>query len=345
MKGGTKKDKVGVQDIAKMLKISASTVSRALNDHPRISKETKERVKQAASRLGYNPGVPELMNPDKAEVIAVLVPSLERSLYREIIDGINRYLNETGYQLFVIDTQDSEEAAVSFFKTYKKFGISGIIQVVSDRTIAADAYSVIKADGLPFVTICEPDEETGLSSVLPDMFQGVDKIVNYLNSLGVNNITLLLEDENKPEDYHLASTFEMVLETTASNSNGLSVYHFNKHDERFIKEVEALFSNTIKPQALLVKDVFAALEVLALTNRLNIHIPNDLLLIAIGTNYKIEGLTANLSLLKLPGHQMGFDAAELLFEQLKYPGLEKKSAVIPVSFILKNSAIRLKKSI
>ena len=343
MKGKAKKEKVGVQDIAKVLKISASTVSRALNDHPRISKETKERVKQAAARLGYNPGVPELMNPEKAEVIAVLVPSLERSLYREIIAGINRYLNETGYRLFVVDMQDSKDAVISFFKTYRKFGISGIIHIVSDRTITADVYSNIKSDGLPFVTICEPDEETELSTVLPDMFQGVDKMVNYLKSLNVQNITLLLEDENKPEDFHLASTFEMVLETSANNNKGLSVYHFNKEDERFIKEVETLLSSSNNAQAVIVKDTFSALEVLALTNRLGIRVPEDLLLVAIGTDYKLEGLTANLSLLKLPGQQMGHEAAELIFEQLKHPGMEKKSAIIPVSFILKGSAIRMKK--
>jgi LacI family transcriptional regulator len=343
LKGRTKKEKVGVQDIAKVLKISASTVSRALNDHPRISKETKERVKQAASRLGYNPGVPELMNPEKAEVIAVLVPSLERSLYREIIAGINRHLNETGYRLFVVDTQGSKDAVTSFFKTYRKFGISGIIHIVSDRTISTDAYSIIKSDTLPFVTVCEPEEETELCTVLPDMFQGVDKIVNYLKSLDVKNITLLLEDENKPEDYHLASTFEMVLETSANNNKGLSVYHFNKEDDRFMKEVETLLRNNNNTQAFIVKDTFSALEVLALTNRLGIRVPEDLLLVAIGTDYKLEGLTANLSLLKLPGQQMGYEAAELIFEQLKNPGMEKKSAIIPVSFILKGSAIRMKK--
>ena len=345
MKGKIKKEKVGVQDIAKVLKISASTVSRALNDHPRISKETKERVKQAAARLGYNPGVPELMNPEKTEVIAVLVPSLERSLYREITAGINHYLNEQGYRLFIIDTQDNEESINSFFKSYRKYGISGIIQIISNRTVTTDAYSIIESDGLPFVTICEPDEETGFSSVLPDMFQGVDKIVNYLKSLDVSNLTLLLEDENKPEDYHLASTFEMVLETAANSNSGLSVYHINRNDERFIKEVETLFNSNSKPQALLVKDTFSTLEVLALADRLNIHVPDDLLLIGIGTNYKMEGLTTNLSLLKLPGYKMGYEAAELIFEQLNHPGSEKKSAVIPVSFILKSSAIRIKKGV
>jgi len=261
LKGKTKKEKVGVQDIAKVLKISASTVSRALNDHPRISKETKERVKQAAARLGYNPGVPELMNPEKTEVIAVLVPSLERSLYREITAGINHYLNEQGYRLFIIDTQDNEESINSFFKSYRKYGISGIIQIISNRTVTTDAYSIIESDGLPFVTICVPDEETGFSSVLPDMFQGVDKIVNYLKSLDVSNLTLLLEDENKPEDYHLASTFEMVLETAANSNSGLSVYHINRNDERFIKEVETLFNSNSKPHALLVKDTFSTLDV------------------------------------------------------------------------------------
>ena len=342
MKAGDKKEKVGVQDIAKALNISASTVSRALNDHPRISKATKERVKQAAARLGYNPTVPELMNPEKTEMIAVLVPSLESNFYRAIIDGIDKYLTEHNFQLFVFNTHGNNTVAETFFKNYRKFGISGIVYVVSDRNIPATTFANIKNDSLPFVTICEPEEEPGSSTVLPDIFAGVDKMVKYLKSVHINRISLILENKNKPEDFHLASVFNMVLEEERGSIKTLDIHYLNRDDDRFIKEVEQLLTTGENvPEAVVVKDVLAATEVSKLAEKLGVKIPDDLLLIGIGTNYKVDGLTSALSMLKLPGYQMGYEAAALLFDQLTHSGAEKQSAILPVSFILKGSAIRL----
>ncbi len=343
MKAGKKKGKVGIEDIAKELKISASTVSRALNDHPRISRKTKEKVKQVASRLGYHPGMPELMNPEKIEVVVVLVPSLENSLYREIVSGITDFLNENNYQTFVIDTNGDDKRVNAFFKTYRKYGISGIIHLISNRTISRDYYSVIQDDAMPLVTVFEPDNDTGINSVLPDMFQGVFKIVKYIIALGIKNVSLLLEDGNKPEDFQLVSSFQMALEMLDSNKILPTVEYVDRNGESFAKKVTAILHNQKKPQLLLVKDILSAVEVSRIAEKMKINIPEDLLLIAFGAA-GYSGLTDNLSLLKLPGYEMGYDAAEMLLEQIQNPETEEKTAIKSVDFILKGSAIRLKQT-
>lgn len=341
LKAGKKKEKIGIQDIAKELKISASTVSRALNDHPRISKKTKEKVKQAASRLGYHPGIPELMNPEKIEVVVVLVPSLENSLYREIVSGITDFLNENNYQTFVVDTRGDDKRINTFFKTYRKYGVSGIIHLISNRNISGDYYSAIHGDAIPLVTVFEPDTDTGINSVLPDMFQGVFKIAKYLGTLGVRNISLLLEDENKPEDFQLVSSFQMALEMLDSNKTLPMVEYVDRNGESFVKKVTAILHRQKKPQSMLVKGILSAVEVSRLAEKMKIKIPEDLLLIAIGAE-EYPGLTDNLSLLKLPGYEMGYEAAKMLLEQIQNPETEKKTVIKPVDFILKGSAIRLK---
>ena len=343
MKAGKKKDKVGVQDIARVLKISASTVSRALNDHPRISKETKEKVKRVASRLGYNPGLPELMHPEKSEAIAVLVPSLENNLYREIIWGIEDYLDEQNHQTFVINTQSDEQKTEAFFKNHRKYGISGIIHLVSDRKIAAGFYKEITAEALPVVTVCEPDTETGLSSVLPDMYQGFYKIAGYLKSLGIHRISMVMEDDNYPEDHQMVSTFKSTLEAHSMHDSELSVHYFRQGTNGFTSGIEQLLKQKNPPEAMLVKNSLSALEVVSFAARTNINIPGKLLLIAIGSDYNAERLLSNISLLKIPGYQMGKEAAALLFKQLVNPEAETRTSVLPVNFILKGTAIRIKR--
>ena len=340
MKEGQKK--VRVQDIAKALNISASTVSRALNDHPRISKETKDKVKLAASRLGFQTGLPQLMNPEKAEAVVVLMPSLESNLYREILSGASDYLHEHAFQTFVIDTRGDEEHAHAFFQSYKKYGISGIIHLISNRNMPDDYYALPLKDGLPLVTVCEPESNTGISTVLPDLFQGFFKIAQYLKSLGIKRIALLLEDESKPEDFQIVSSFESAMETLEMDKNSLSVFWFGDERAWPEKSIEALLEGKESPQAVLVKGAHTAIEVMNIAEGLGLHIPDDLLLIAMGVESGVPGFASNLSLLKIPAYEMGYAAAEMMLQQIQHPQSGRNTEVKPVQFILKGSAIRMK---
>jgi LacI family transcriptional regulator len=338
LKTNNKNEKVRAQDIAKILKVSASTVSRALNDHPRISKETRERVKQVAARLGYFTGMPELMNPEKAEAVVVLVPSIDSQLYREVVSGVTDSLRENNFQTFILDTQGEDDNIHSFFQTYKKYGISGIIHLVCKRSIPDDFYSVPVKDTLPVVTIFEPDTDTGFSSVLPDMFQGTHKIVNYLKSLKLNKIALILEDEDKPEDSLIISAFEAAFDMSGTDKMALSVL-YNKKGAGIV--TEQLWNMKEQPQVIIAKGTPAAMEVMRISANLGLKIPDDLLLIAIDTDTQIAGSKNNLSLLKIPAYQMGYEAGKMLVYQIDNPDAERKTEVKPVNFILKGSAIRM----
>lgn len=344
MKAGKKKEKVRVQDIAKVLNISASTVSRALNDHPKISKETKDKVKLAASRLGYQFGMPQLLNPEKAEAVVVMIPSLDHDLYREVLSGATDYLHENAFQTFVVDTRGDDGQTHSFFRSYKKYGISGIIHVISKRNMPGDFYSVPIKDNLPLVTVCEPESKTGVSSVLPDLFQGFFKIAQYLKSLGIERTALLLEDKDKPEDCQIVSSFESALETLEMDKSGLSVFYLSEEVGWSNKDIEALLKGKESPQAVLVKGAVAATEISNIAERLGLHIPDDLLLIAMGVDSGIPGFASNLSILKFPAYEMGYTAAKMIIEQIQYPAIERKTEVKPAQFILKGSAIRVRET-
>jgi LacI family transcriptional regulator len=329
------KKKVRVQDIAKILKISASTVSRALNDHPRISKETKEKVRQVATRLGYYV-VQEQTDPEKTEAVTVMIPSLDCNLYHEVAAGAKDFLSENNYQTFIIDTDGDEEQVRSFFKTSSKYGISGIIHLVSDKNIPEDFYDLPKNNAFPVVTVFEPETAAGVSSVMPDMFQGVDKIMTHLRSLGTTKTGLLLENKNKPEDALTVQAFEAIMEHPGS----LNIRYAARDRQKIEHEVNALLSDQV--HVIIVKSVFSTLEVMHMAQRKGVKIPDDLLLIAMDTDTTFSGLSTNFSLLKFPAYEMGYEAGRILLEQIENPETVSRTSIIPVSFILKGSAIRMK---
>ncbi len=337
-----KKEKVGVQDIANVLSISASTVSRALNDHPRISKNTKDKVRQVAKRLGYISGAAELVTTEKAEMIVVLAPSLEYAFYREVIIGIRDFFQKHNYIVFIADTNLGEDSVLSFFKTYKKYGVSGIVHIICDRTIPKDFYSIPLKDMLPVVSVFEPDKGTEISSVLPDLFQGVYKSVQYLNSLDIKKVVLLLENKNKPEDHQILTSFESAFESLNLELSNLSVRYREQGSRSLGHVFETMLKENNLPEVVFLKNVMAIFEVENETKRLGIKIPEDMLLITIDTGSETKRVTSSMSILKLPAYDMGYKAATILMHQIKNPGTDKKTAIVPVNFILKGSSMRIK---
>lgn len=338
---GNKKEKIRVQDIAKALNISSSTVSRALNDHPRISKKTKDKVRQLAMRMGYYTGFPKLMNPEKTEAVVVLTPSLENEIYRDVISGITDFFLENNFQTFVLNTQNNIEQTSAFLSTYKKYGISGIIHIISERAIPNDFYTAAINDAMPLVTVFEPDMDLDVSSVQPDMYDGIFKALKYLKLKGIGNVSLLLEHDNKPEDYLIVSSFKTVLESLGMNTDNCPVHYLGIENMAVENVVRPLLTDASKQQAIIVKGVISALEIMTICRNTGLEIPNDLILIAIGTDNCPAALINNLSLIKLPTYEMGREAAEILMRQIKQPDQGKTVEIKPVSFILKGSAIRM----
>ena len=91
----------------------------------------------------------------------------------------------------------------------------------------------------------------------------------------------------------------------------------------FAKSVREIIESDNRPDAVLVKDTLLAIDVFNIAGRSGVKIPDEMLLIGIGSNYMIENLTSNISLIKVPGFEIGTEAAELLFEQIKNPFAEK----------------------
>ena len=96
------KEKVTIYDLAKELNTTASTVSRALKDHPRISKKMKQAVNELAQKLNYQPDpIAHHLRTGKGLVIGVIVPRIDRHFFSSVIGGIQSVAQEYGYSVII----------------------------------------------------------------------------------------------------------------------------------------------------------------------------------------------------------------------------------------------------
>ena len=92
--------KITLQDIANSLRVSRTTVSLALRDHPRISEQTKSKIFTLAKRMGYEPDrVARSLATGHSSLIGVMVPDSTIVYYSEVIRGIEEATNLAGYSV------------------------------------------------------------------------------------------------------------------------------------------------------------------------------------------------------------------------------------------------------
>ena len=107
-----KSSQVTIKDIARALGISASTVSRALKDHPDISPKTKKAVKELAQQLHYEPNAIALsLRNANTRTLGVLIPQIVHHFFSSVISGIEDVAYKQNYTvIFAQSNEDGEKA-------------------------------------------------------------------------------------------------------------------------------------------------------------------------------------------------------------------------------------------
>jgi LacI family transcriptional regulator len=130
-----KKRHITIHDIARELGISASTVSRALNNNPRISAATRDMVQQLAASQGYQPNVmASSLRKGQGNTVGVIVPNINRSFFSNIIGGIEEKLSRAGFNLMICQSNESLEKEKKALRTLMHARVDGIMMSLSMET-------------------------------------------------------------------------------------------------------------------------------------------------------------------------------------------------------------------
>lgn len=130
----TKKN-ISIYDIAKALNVSASTVSRALQDHPRISLEVRKKVQKKALEMNYKPNRMAVnLKLGKSSTIGVVVPNINRNFFSSAIDGIEEEAYKAGYDVLICQSLESyeKEKKTDQFSRTRKSGRSDCFHCFGD---------------------------------------------------------------------------------------------------------------------------------------------------------------------------------------------------------------------
>ena len=127
--------KTTIYDIAKKLEITAATVSRALNNNPRISESTRKLVLETAAKMNYKQNRLALaLRSGKSNNVGVIVPRIDSNFFASIIRGIEEELYPEGYHVIICQTHEDEKRELENMNTLLNAQVDGILMSISDVT-------------------------------------------------------------------------------------------------------------------------------------------------------------------------------------------------------------------
>ena len=314
-----KKGRVTLTDIAKALNISASTVSRALKDHPAIKKETKRAVVKLAKKLKYQPNLLALgLLQKKTYSIGVIVPEITSHFFSTAITGIRDVLSPAGYNITICLSNESFDEEVAITEKMAKTQIDGVLVSPASSTKKYKHFKALQKNGIPLVVFDRDCPGLEVDKVLVDDYDGAFQAVEYLIKSGCKNIAHLSGPTNLSTTKHRLQGYLDALEKYGFPIKVENIIHVTgfTHEDG-LKPTQNLLQSKNRPDAIFAMNDCIAISAMHVAKKMGLQIPEDVSIIGFDDEPHSSYFTPALSTIWQPVYSMGMLSARILLSKLQ----------------------------
>ncbi|MBF4467177.1 LacI family DNA-binding transcriptional regulator [Flavobacterium sp. LC2016-12] len=313
------KAKATLKQIAKELGVSVSTVSKALNDSPEISEQTKVKIKEYAKLKNYKPNVIGLnLKNRKTKTIGVIIPNILNSFFAKVFSGIEKVADKKGYNVITCISNESLEKEIHTLEMLSNGTIDGFILSVSEEAQKLQDYSHFSAiinDGTPIVMFDRIADEVECDKVVVDDFDSALNSTQHLINLGCKNIALISSVDNLSVGKLRADGYLKALADNNIPVNEKIILRTDSEDDMKSK-IDAIFDNKI--DAIFALDENDSVAALRVSLKKGYRVPEDISIIGFADGILASRrLSPSLTTVSQHGIEIGEVAAKKLIERLE----------------------------
>jgi len=332
------KKKITVKGLAKILGVSISTVSKALNDSHEISKATKQKVHKLAKDYNYTPNkLASSLKSGKTKTIGVIIPSIRNRFFARVLYGIEKVATKENYNIITCISNESFKKEVTNVQVLANGSIDGFILAIAKETqIKKDYNHFIEAmqQEKPIVMFDRVSDSIDCDKVVVDDFEGSYKATEYLIHTNCKNIAIISTIDHlsvgklRIEGYKKAirKSFKKINTKLIVRTNIL-----NLND----KITELL--QTQKVDGILAVDEDAALATLKIVKSKGFRIPKDISIIGYANEKIAVNVTPTLTTINQHGVSMGESAAKILIDKLESNRINFEHKIIKSTLMKRGS--------
>ena len=327
---------ITIKDIARQLRLSPSTVSRALRDHPDISRPTKNRVVSLAQELDYHPDtIAQSLQTKKTKTIGVIVPEIKQPFFASVINGIEEVAYAAGYTIMVCQSNETYDREVLYTRTLLSHRVAGLLVSLSQTTRNLDHFKILQRRGVSIVFFDRVSEDIEASKVVVDDYNGAFAVVEHLAEAGYKRIAHLAGPRNLSiSKYRLKGYQDALNKHNLPHDEKLIVYG-GLDDTDGVVGFQKLFNLKPMPDAVFAVNDPVATGAFVSIKELGLKIPDDIALAGFSNTHVSSLLDPPLTTVEQPSFEIGKTAAHILIEQI----ITDDQNFVPESIVLKTHLI------
>src|SRR5690606_9221432 len=170
-----------IHDIAKKLNLSASTVSRALNNNPVISEATRNLVKRIAGEMGYRPNtLAANLRTKRTNTIGMIVPLINLHFFSSVISGVEDVAYNLGFTVTISQSNDKFDKESRIAQTMFANRVDGLILSIGMETNTLDHLKPFSERNIPMVFFDRIVDEIDAHKIVVDDYGGAFRATKHL---------------------------------------------------------------------------------------------------------------------------------------------------------------------
>jgi DNA-binding LacI/PurR family transcriptional regulator len=329
-----------IKDIARIARVSHSTVSRALQNSPLVNAETAERIRRIAGESGYRASaVARGLVTRRTETIGLVVTTIADPFASEVVSGIEEAANDHGYSVFLAESNADPEREKKMVQSLAERRVDGI--VVTSSRVRALYLPLLSEMEVPIVLVNNQHPGMFVHSVMIGNLEGSRAAAEHLVGLGHRRIAYLGDQFGYQSDAERFAGYREALDTAGIPFLHELVVHGDGKPEEAMRAMEILLDLPEPPTAVCCYNDMSALGAMRSIRLRGLRVPEDISVVGFDDLFLASYMQPPLTTVRQPMKRMGQLAMESLFQLMSGEELEIRIRVDP-ELIVRESTARLR---
>ncbi|TAL98684.1 MAG: LacI family transcriptional regulator [Paraburkholderia sp.] len=324
--------------VAKIAGVSQMTASRALNDRPGVSRETRDEVLRIAADIGYvvNRSAQKLSG-GRNGILGIITPMLDNQFASELILGVGRAARAVGYETLVYtifdEDRDTHRSLISLLQQFA----DGVVAILPRESTYFDA---LAAAHVPVVLIDQRGSLTNFPSVSVDNYGGARLAIEHLASLGHRRIAFISGDETIEGVRDRRRAYDDTLERLGLPRDAALVATGDLSQMKAFEAASRLMQLGEPPTAIFAANDLSAFGVVAAVREAGLRVPDDISVIGFDDIPMSAQVHPTLTTIRQPFQQMARSAVNTLLASIDGTEASGARTTLPAELVVRQSTGR-----
>lgn len=334
---------VTIHDLAGILGIDSSTVSRALNDSPRVAKKTKDKILEKANELGYQRNhLASNLRKSKTFTLGVIVPRISRHFFSSAIAGIEETAFKAGYNVIICQSLESLEREQNIINTLLSNRVDGVLISISMETKSYNHFNGLKKRNIPFVFFDRHCNISGNSNVIIDDYKAAFMAVEHL----IKKKSKIIGHFSGPQNLEIYKNrlkgYKAALEKHNIPFKEELVISSSLMEKDAAKNVKKVLALPYKIDGLFCANDVVAIGAIKYLKEIGVKIPEEIAIVGFSNESISSVIEPALTTISQSGSEIGITATNLLIDKINNKNKQEinKTIIVETSLIERKSSLR-----